>query len=124
MVVGLYFDADGDGYGDPTVLQRIVRWQWLCLYGTDCDDTDPNVHPFQEEICDGIDNNWWIIDDGTTFTFADTDGDGRDAASTVDACEVPPGYVTIDGDCDDSDSQYPFAVEICNQEDDTAMAHR
>ena len=92
------------------------------FYGTDCDDTDPNVHPFQDEVCDGIDNNCsGSIDDGTTITFfEDMDGDGYgNADSTIEACDLPQGYVTIDGDCDDADAeQYPFAVETCNQEDD------
>lgn len=123
LLIGLYLDADGDGYGDPnSPSEDCTGGDGYVFYGTDCDDTDPHVHPFQEEVCDGIDNNCsGVIDDGTTLTFfADNDGDGYGTATvTTAACEVPPGYVTIDGDCDDSDSeQYPFAVEICNQEDD------
>ena len=124
LVVGLYYDADGDGYGDPNrPSEDCTGGNGYVFYGTDCDDTNPNVHPFQEEVCDGIDNNCsGSIDDGTTITFfEDVDGDGfGNSDSTVQACDLPSGYVTIDGDCDDSDSeQYPFAVEICNQEDDS-----
>ena len=123
LLLGLYYDADGDGFGDPNrPSEDCTGGNGYVFYGTDCDDTDPNVYPFQEEICDGIDNNCsGSIDDGTTNTyFADVDGDGfGDVNATIEACILPPGYVTIDGDCDDTDSeQYPNASEVCNQEDD------
>jgi len=44
-------DTDGDGYG-------VQNYNRSCPHqGVDCDDTDPEVHPGAEEICDGIDNN-------------------------------------------------------------------
>ena len=55
-------DADGDGYGDPA--------SDLCTYRTrDCDDTEAQVNPGAEEICDNL------VDD-------DCDGlaDGEDPA--------------------------------------------
>ena len=44
-------DMDGDGYGDPA--------NPACLFSQwDCDDTDPDVYPGAEEICDnGIDDD-------------------------------------------------------------------
>lgn len=44
-------DNDGDGYGDPANPR--------CSFPElDCDDTDPNVNPGAEEICDdSIDND-------------------------------------------------------------------
>jgi len=82
-------DADGDGYTD------------LACGGTDCDDTDPTVHPGATEVCDGKDTNC----DGVRWaTDYDRDGDG------VPQCS---------GDCDDNDAnRYPGAPELCNGVDD------
>jgi len=95
-------DVDADGY-----------------YGdVDCDDTDPDVNPGAEEICDdGIDNDC----DGDTDTYDSTcyiDGDGDGYNDHVD--------------CDDSDPDVnPGAEEICTDgidndcdgDTDTADSH-
>ena len=55
-----------------------------------------------------------ITDIETFFLDADADGYGE---STVfsNACSAPVGYVSIDGDCDDTDANvYPGAAEICD----------
>jgi hypothetical protein len=50
-------DADGDTYIDAA------------CSGTDCDDTQPGIHPGATEICNGIDDNCNVtIDDGATCT--------------------------------------------------------
>ncbi|MFT5684313.1 MAG: hypothetical protein ACI8RZ_005254, partial [Myxococcota bacterium] len=87
----------------------------------DCDDANSVVNPGAEEICDGIDNNCdGEADEGVTSTFyADSDGDGfGDEDSTIDACEVPSGYVATGTDCNDTtDEAYPGAAEQCDDID-------
>lgn len=101
-------DADGDGYGS------------LEVGGTDCDDSDPEVHPDAPERCatpgddncDGVANGEDAAD-RTTF-HRDGDDDGWGGEDAVQACTAPDGYVERDGDCDDSDgSVYPGAPETC-----------
>jgi hypothetical protein len=43
-------DEDGDGYGNES--------SSLCAHaGADCNDSDPNIHPSAEEVCNGKDDN-------------------------------------------------------------------
>ncbi|MFH1467961.1 MAG: MopE-related protein [Pseudomonadota bacterium] len=95
-----YADADGDGFGDP-----LATVEASCEGGpsgyvgdaTDCDDTDPAVHPGATEICnDGVD------DDCDAATDEDADGDGD-------------GIGPCGGDCDDTDAGvFPGADEVCD----------
>ena len=74
------------------------------------------------EICDGIDNNCdGNIDEGvTTRYFEDQDQDGFGNNDQVEeACNQPPGFVTIGSDCDDeNDENFSSASEVCNEVDD------
>ncbi|MAA80467.1 MAG: hypothetical protein CL916_14520 [Deltaproteobacteria bacterium] len=92
----------------------------------DCDDTDPDVHPLADEICNDIDDNCdgrINLDavDGSVF-LADLDGDGfGNDDSRHNLCAIENGYVELSsgGDCDDDNmAVYPNAVEICNEIDD------
>ena len=66
-------DKDGDGY--PPVV----------CGGTDCDDSDPNVHPGAAETCDGKDDDCnGKIDDGATCP-------GGMESCQAGVCVCPPG---------------------------------
>ena len=98
----LLIDADDDGYFESE----------------DCDDSSILIHPGAEETCDGIDNNCnGEIDEDVLITFyfdGDQDGFGN-AEITIEACEVPNGFVASGSDCNDSeDTVYPSAEEICD----------
>ena len=93
-------DADNDGFDSKA----------------DCDDDDPNVNPDAVEICDAVDNDCdGETDEGVRDVyFRDLDGDGYgDEASMDEFCSQPPDYVTIAGDCNDTDADFnPGASEI------------
>jgi hypothetical protein len=90
----------------------------------DCDDTDPNANPAEDEVCDGVDNNCsGEADEGLVFTFyrdSDRDGYGNSLDSVVQCSpSAPPGYVSAAGDCDDgSQAFHPGAAEDCEDTDD------
>jgi hypothetical protein len=122
-----YSDVDGDGYGD-----RDDAGTLACSPPTgttdddsDCDDSDPDIHPGADEYCDGIDTDCDgelddedALDGATWYLDADLDGYG-DAARTTTACSQPSGYVEDSSDCDDTDADInPLAEEACNGEDD------
>jgi predicted outer membrane repeat protein len=119
-----YADADGDGFGDSTdTTTGCEQPSGYVSNDTDCDDADSAVSPDGEEVCDSIDNDCdGTTDedptDGTTY-YADADGDGfGDSSSFTSACDVPSGYVSLDTDCDDSDSAVsPDADEVCDDVD-------
>lgn len=94
-------DLDGDGWSTPQ----------------DCDDTNPTIHPFAPEICDGLDNDCnGLVDDGGTIYYTDADGDGfGDPSTGMLTCTPPTGAVPNGDDCDDTDpAVYPGALEVCD----------
>lgn len=108
-----YPDADGDGFGDgaaPTLDCTLPDGH--VNNGTDCDDSDPEVHPDALELCgDGVDNNCdrqaclrtgaWAMPDGAQLIGARTSDQagqalalwgGADGVSlAVGAPHVAPG---------------------------------
>lgn len=88
----------------------------------DCDDFDANVHPFAEEICDGIDNNCdGETDDAQVAYFEDLDDDGFGNSDVIvfGDCDQGIGQAVEGGDCDDLDPDvHPTATELCNGIDD------
>jgi hypothetical protein len=93
--------------------------------GTDCDDSNSEIYPGAEEICDGLDNNCVDgIDEGEVCQaityYCDDDTDSFISASATDTCSTynckPEECDTDPGaDCDDSNSEiYPEAEEICD----------
>jgi MYXO-CTERM domain-containing protein len=120
-----YADADGDSFGDATVIALD------CALPTgysgddrDCDDTDAAVNPDALEICNTLDDDCdgtvdLGADDASTW-YTDADGDTwGDPATAVDACSAPSGTRADDTDCDDTSATvHPTADEHCNGIDD------
>lgn len=108
--VTVYFDADGDGHGDPTVaLETCEPPEGYVETADDCDDVASERHPGVAEWCNGRDDDCdGTVDPpgslGELTAYVDADGDGHgdpDAPRTV--CELDSGLVTTADDCDDSE---------------------
>ncbi|MEC8425145.1 MAG: putative metal-binding motif-containing protein, partial [Myxococcota bacterium] len=101
-------DADGDHW---------VRW-------VDCDERDPEVHPFADERCDEVDNDCdgqvdeeGAVDAPLWYFDADLDGHG-DPETALALCEPPVGYVADGDDCNDNNAEIrPGATELCDAVD-------
>ncbi len=120
-----YIDEDGDFFGDSSATSTFAcsAPENYIANNLDCDDTNANIKPGVDEICDGVDNNCdGNINEGlaTSTYFMDADGDGYgDASSTMDWCALPDGYVSQNQDCDDSNaSTSPAVEEICGDDID------
>jgi hypothetical protein len=127
--INYYKDADGDAYGEPglTHCYCVPTGLWSAIVGTDCNDTNPKVHPNATESCNGIDDNCnsLIDEEGAsdcTVYYADADGDLYGNPSLKKClCSPVAGYSVTNGtDCKDSDASiYPGATEVpCNGKDD------
>ena len=114
-----YSDVDSDGYGNPSfAVNSCDPGAGWVDDDSDCDDTDPAIHPRAEEVCNGVDDD---CDGGTDEAldetwYADTDGDGYgDAGSTRRDCAPASGWVADATDCADADAAiHPGAGELCD----------
>lgn len=117
-----YVDADGDGYGNPLLPVCSTGGPGFSIDNSDCNDADSAIHVGAPEICNGVDDDCdGAIDEGLLQTYyADSDGDGFGwAASFLQDCTPPSGYVDNNADCDDNAAAInPDATEICNMVDD------
>jgi len=116
LLVDLWADRDGDGYGDPAGgTQGCEPGSGLVADATDCDDEDAGINPGAAELCNGVDDDCdGETDEDVLLTlYQDDDGDGwGDSELTSDACEPSSGWVIEGGDCDDGDPVYhPGATE-------------
>jgi parallel beta-helix repeat protein len=114
-----YTDADLDGFGDPDLpVEACEITEGLSENLDDCNDDNPDSYPDAIEVCDGEDNDCnKLVDEDVTQTFyTDADGDGSgDAERPVEACELRPGIVRDDTDCNDLDAEVsPGADEVCD----------
>ena len=117
-----YADADDDGYGDvDTAWETCDPPTGWVPDATDCNDLVAEAHPGATEICDEIDNDCdgAIDEEVTTIYWSDGDGDGYgEPTAPVEACEQPPGAVSNQGDCDDTEAKVnPSATELCDEID-------
>ena len=96
-----YFDEDADGFGVTTSMTTACELpQDHSSVGGDCDDTNAEIHPDADEVCDGVDNN--CDDDGT--------GAGIDGADAVDQTLWYP-----DGDTDDYGDATAIAITLTSR---------
>lgn len=113
-------DCDGDGHNSTTAVGMQVWSEDERANvlrggpGDDCDDTDPDAYPGNDEVCDpdGHDEDCNV----TTVGSKDSDGDGH-----VDAmCSNIAGAGRNTGDdCDDTRTGvHPGSPEVCNLVDD------
>lgn len=118
-VIVSYEDADNDGAGNPNKTSSgcNIPSGYVAL-ANDCDDTDATRSPSATEVCDQIDNNCdgQVDETGNTPFYADGDGDGfGDEDVFLVTCSAPVGYVSVAGDCNDSNDQInPSAEETCD----------
>ena len=123
LLVNYYADNDGDGFGDSLiVIQSCSDVMGFTLNNTDCDDSNADINPDADEICDGVDNNCdGEIDEGFVLEtyYSDGDMDGYGSGAGFTDCFQPPDTSTEGGDCDDTDPNInPGAIEIPNNDID------
>ena len=121
----LYVDNDADGFGNKldSIVSYVSNVLGYVSDDSDCDDTNANINPNANEICNGLDDNCDSqIDEGliSTTYYVDADGDGYGSTTSLMVCFDPGiGYVLNNNDCDDSNNNInPGATEICNGIDD------
>ncbi len=123
-----YFDSDSDNYGDLLIpLAACNTPVGYVSNSTDCNDNLAAINPGATEVCDSsnVDEDCDGLSDDADITvepssyslwYRDADGDNYGlTASTTYTCDLPSGYTSVGGDCNDSSSSIsPAATEICD----------
>ncbi|MFH1469817.1 MAG: MopE-related protein [Pseudomonadota bacterium] len=122
-----YQDLDADGYGDSTItMEDCTQPTGYAAIAGDCDDSNVSINPGAVELCNALDDNCdGNIDEGfhlvPFYRDADGDGYGDDADPYPDlVCSgaTLSGYVTLGGDCDDTQPDInPGEPEQCDETD-------
>ncbi len=122
----LYLDNDKDGYGDPDISVAVcVAEDGYSSNNLDCDDSDEDIKPGSEEVCDGKDNDC----DGVADLIVESCNLGcEDGTSLCDQGVWEPCVAPQTKSCMNYDTcQFqqvcviectPAPVEICNGVDD------
>lgn len=132
-------DCDEDGQGATGTAPRLAceppsgrpllcpagrgTWASSALVGplanADCNDQVAQIHSGAIETCDDVDRDCdgdpylGAVDAPSRYVDADHDGFGA-GAPFLDCTTVVPGWVDVDGDCDDADpATHPGAVDWC-----------
>ncbi len=108
-------DLDGDGHVG------------IDQGGDDCDDTDADIFPGNDEACNNIDDNCnGLSDEDLTITpwYFDGDNDGYGVTATLILdCAQPASYSSLPGDCDDLNNNVnPGELEVCDNVDNDCTA--
>ena len=100
-------DQDADGYGDGELIATVdftCEGYGLTLLEGDCDIANPDIHPGQDEVCDGVDTNC----DGELWSDElDQDGDGY-VSCTIEGEWIGDIAPVGGDDCDDAEPDYHF----------------
>lgn len=119
-----FVDSDADGYGsDDETVEACEAPDGFVDNDSDCDDTNPEIHPSAVETCSTADEDCDGLIDAADpdaadvpVWYLDADGDshGSSTISLAD-CTQPIGYVPNPDDCDDASlAVFPGAVELCD----------
>ena len=106
-------DGDGDGYGagKDAVVSPCVAPDGFADNDTDCDDSDPSVHPDAPELCDGSDQNCNGLADDVGASCST--GSGPCMSTGKLSCPVRGEPARCSAEL-----QKKSAPEVCNGEDD------
>lgn len=119
-----YFrDSDQDSYGLAEDKRCLCApdHPYTSTKTQDCDDSNPVNYPFNQEICDGSDNNCnYVVDEANTpdctVFYRDQDSDGYGSSESKCLCG-PDGFfkATESNDCSDGNpSINPGKSETCS----------
>ena len=125
-----FIDADSDSFGFDGLNQCVCGNEgtppFTASAGGDCNDSNPEINPLAEELCNEMDDNCdGDVDNfgatGCTMRYLDEDQDDFGVPSDQACVCGAKGFYSASqaGDCDDGDPDiYPGADEYCNDKDD------